>query len=159
MTHVTEQSASDGRWSVICDVMTCNVWWQQWWRRDSWLSDVSNKSWHTPRQSGRRGWWSGRCLSTAGSHRTSRILLLYASSTVCLHSFPSSLQLRFILLLYLVEIHRHTSKLYVVYNYNPKSGVVIHSTVSLCLCCSSLNFWQPWPRNFIFCVQVHLQNI
>ena len=29
--------------------------------------------------------------------------------------------------------------------------------VSVCLSCS--NFWQSWPRNFIFGMQVHLQNI
>ena len=31
--------------------------------------------------------------------------------------------------------------------------------VSVCLSCSCSDFWKPWPRNFVFGMPVHLQNV
>ena len=48
--------------------------------------------------------------------------------------------------------------------YHPRSGwYYFWSRRSICLCvclsCSCSNFRKPWPRNFIFGMEVHLQNI
>jgi len=47
--------------------------------------------------------------------------------------------------------------------YTCEYGGVMRSvasvSVSVCLSCSCSNFWQPWPRNFIFGVRAHLQNM
>jgi len=35
----------------------------------------------------------------------------------------------------------------------------VYVCLSVCLSCSCSNFWKRWPRNFIFGLWVHLQNI